>query len=252
MSSNFNKIVSKHAQARKALVEHSLSLVDKLSTGRKSRAKIRKFNVMSMWVDYIGDVIDSPKPVPAKAASNITIEVINFSGLYKGVLSIETLPGKVIPLCVTKLPGEYTSLSELYTDLAYKINNSNTESGIQPHKIKAVVVNNSLVLTLPEGAEYNNSEVSSFPPAFKITSTKALGGVSKVQGISQHSEELYERILKVLDLLAIELDITYSDEGSEIVKSLLEETSSISRGDNRINLNSRDSLSDERNRNLEL
>ena len=252
MSSNFNKIILRYTQAKKKLVEYSISLVNKLGTGIKSRAKLRKFNVMSMWIDYIENIIDSPQTVAARAASSITVEILNLSGSRKGVLSIETINGKVIPLCITKTPSEYSSTSEMYEDLVYKINNSSLEEGIQTHGIKAALTVNKLTLTFPKGAEYNNAKVSSFPPSFQTISTEASGGISSIKGSSQHSEELNEKILKILDFLAIELGIIYDTEGSNTVKTLLDESSRISKSDNRINLDSKNSLSDENNMNIEL
>ena len=57
---------------------------------------------------------------------------------------------------------------------------------------------------------------------------------------------------KLLDLLAIELDIVYKTDKQILTDSLIDRSRIVERRDSRISLDGKNSLSDEHNRNLEL
>lgn len=254
MSFNSKLILSRYTQARQALTDYSLSMLKNLRSGNKSRAKIRKFNVMSMWIDYIGETLNTPEAVPLTSPSKITLSFISrdTSSTSRVVLSIETALGKNVPLCITDPLNEYTTLSALITSIVNKINNSSQLEGIQPHGITAARVGDTIRLTLDGGALYNNAVVVANPAHIVIYSTKALGGVSKVSSSVLHTEEIQSKILTLLDTLAIELDITYKTEKQSITDDLINRSREVERRDNRITLDRGDSISDENNKNLEL
>ena len=236
MSFNSKLILSRYTQARQALTDYSLSMLKNLRSGNKSRAKIRKFNVMSMWIDYIGGTLNTPEAVPLTSPSKITLSFTSrdTSATSRVVLSIETALGKNVPLCITDPLNEYTTLSALITSIVNKINNSSQLEGIQPHGITAARVGDTIHLTLDGGALYNNA------------------GVSKVSSSVLHTEETQSKILTLLDTLAIELDITYKTEEKSITDDLISRSREVERRDNRITLDRGDSISDENNKNLEL
>ena len=253
MSFNSKLILPKYTQARQALTDYSLKMLKSLSSGNKSRAKIRKFNVMSMWVDYIGETLNTLEAAPLAPPSKITLEITDYTQTEeRAVLSIETILGKNVPLCITDPLSDYSTLDSLISSIVSKINTSSENVGIQSHGITAARVGNNISLTLDGGSLYNNGIVVVNPRTLTLNSTKALGGTSKVSSSVLHTEETQSKILTLLDTLAIELDIIYKTEERSITDDLISRSRDTERRDNRITLDRGDSISDENNKNLEL
>tara|TARA_R110000737_G_scaffold350977_1_gene391736 strand:+ start:5601 stop:6359 length:759 start_codon:yes stop_codon:yes gene_type:complete len=252
MALNSKILLSRYNQARKALREYSLGMLGKLGSGRKSRSLIRKFNVMSMWIDYIGNTLDAATAKEAIKPSDVTIEVGSFSGSGVAVLYVETITGKTIPLCMSEPVENYESLDSVVGNLVFKINRSSDYSYLHTHLIKATRKGNSIILAFPKGALFNNAVAKVSPNLISITSTKASGGVETTPTSVSHTDEIQDKIEKIIDTLAIELRMVYKTDNQRVTESLIDGSRAVARKDSRIILDRGDSLSDENNRNLEL
>lgn len=252
MSFNSKILLSRYTQARKALRDYSLDMLSKLGSGRKSRSLIRKFNVMSMWIDYIGNTLDEATAKEATAPSDITIEIESFSGSGVAVLYVETITGKTIPLCISEPVEDYLSVDVMIGNLLYKINRSSDYPDLLTHYIKAVRNGNNIILTFPKGALFNNATAKVSPSLITITSTTASGGTDSIPTSISHTDEIQTKIEKLIDILAIELGVVYKTDDQRITESLIDGSRAVARKDSRIILDRGDSLSDENNRNLEL
>ena len=94
-----NIIYSKYVQATDALDDYAVKISSNLGSGIKSKARIRKFNLMSAWLDLLGAYIRKPEntkgtSVPSVIFSNFTplqgkaggmsvfIDIIDATGKY--------------------------------------------------------------------------------------------------------------------------------------------------------------------------
>jgi hypothetical protein len=254
MAFNSKLILPKYIQARQALMDYSLKMLDSLGTGNKSRSKIRKFNVMSMWIDYIGNSLSAAPSKAAVSPSAISVDILEVSAsLEEVVLSVETAAGKLIPLCISSPLHEYSGSSGgAAYNLAYRINRSADYPAIRTHNITAVYKGGIIKVSLPKGALFNNAVVVAHPNLITLQSSTAVGGVDAVSVSVLHSDDAQDKITKLLDLLAIELDIVYKTEKQILTDSLIDRSRIVERRDSRISLDGKNSLSDEHNRNLEL
>ena len=94
--------------------------------------------------------------------------------------------------------------------------------------------------------------VVAHPNLITLQSSTAVGGVDAVSASVLHSDDTQDKIIKLLDVLAIELDIVYKTDKQILTDSLIDRSRIVERRDSRISLDGKNSLSDEHNRNLEL
>mgnify|MGYP003651901657 FL=1 len=255
MAFNSKLILPKYIQARQALMDYSLKMLDSLGTGNKSRSKIRKFNVMSMWIDYIGNSLSAASSKSAVSPSAISVDIleVGVSQFEKVVLSIETAAGKLIPLCISRPLHEYIGATGgAAYDFTYRINRSADYPDIRTHNITATYTGGIIKVSLPKGALFNNAVVVAHPNLITLQSSTAVGGVDAVSASVLHSDDTQDKIIKLLDILAIELDIVYKTDKQILTDSLIDRSRIVERRDSRISLDGKNSLSDEHNRNLEL
>jgi len=255
---NSKILLPRYSQVREAFLEYSLKVLERLGSGNKSRSKIRKLNVLSMWVDYIGNVLSLPKSKAAKSPTPVLVSFGEFNPSHiKAVLSLETKVGKTVPLCVTDFLDSYENLGSLITDIVTKINtnkhNPTSGAGIQPHGISATRGSSlSIKLSFQQASTFNNAIVTVNQGTISLTSTTAMGGVDAIPFPVLQTEESYKRIVHLLDKIAIELDIVYKTEEQLITESIVDRTRTVERRDNRITIDRDVTLSDEKNRNIEL
>ena len=215
-------IYKKYVQARDAFGSETLKLLTNLSGGHKTKKKIAMYNTIAAWLDFIGQEVPEPISVQATSPAPVTFEVIR-----------KSIPNNTNPVSLfikdskgirTKL---YTVVPTIYQlsvtqSLVIGIQNliDNNSIAIPGISISVDYTNDYLTLTFPQGSKYNGGEVVVSDNAYTIPAiVRISGGSDQIFSTPNLSEQEMERVDDLLDRIAIELGLIYSDKKYEDITS---------------------------------
>ena len=171
-----NIIYSKYIQATRALNKHAIKVSNNLGSGIKSKERMRKFNLMSAWLDLLGAYVNRPRhskgaSVPSVFLTDFTFEAYNSLQL---ACDIEDSIGGHTWIFVqfSEFAPNYNVYQEFYAAVLGQKQNGDWAEGVTVHK---------------------NDTLKQDP----VLTTIAYDNISKAQ------------FLEKLDLIAIELGIVY-------------------------------------------
>ena len=218
-------IYKKYVQARDAFGSETLKLLTNLSGGHKTKKKIAMYNTIAAWLDFIGQEVPEPISVQATSPAPVTFKVIRKD------LPSDTNNTNHVSLFIKDSEGIRT---KLYTVLPTVYQLSVTQSlviGIQDLidnnsiaipgiSISVDYTNDYLTLTFPQGSKYNGGEVIVSDNAYTMPAiVRISGGSDQIFSTPNLSEQEMERVDDLLDRIAIELGLIYSDKKYEDITS---------------------------------
>ena len=206
-------IYKKYIQARYSFREYSFKIISKLSSGRSNRKMESTYNVLASWLDLLGDTIKEPINITSRTPNPISVVVSSSS--------MVTYPATV-NVFITTLEG----FRELIGKLNIEENQSLLNIDVFHPTIGATldVQNNSLSFTFPKGSKYNGGSVT-ISNASVSAHPRVSGGVdyyvSPIQPLSVNAIKHWDALL---DKVAVEMGISYSNNKYLEVKAEFKKT----------------------------
>ena len=209
-------LYKKYVQARHAFVANSANFINKLSSGIKSKESISIYNSIAAWLDFIGNEIPEPISSTGESPNTISFKVIpseiaeNF-GIYLAPVNIFIVDKfKVRTQLATSLTGE--NYNELFnSNLLLQIQDNLPDLSCSFNQISEF-----FTISFPKTSKYNggyitaaNAFLGSVP--YPITKVFIKNGADPFTTSLNLTNEELTHIHKILDKIAIELNIIYSD-----------------------------------------
>ena len=220
-------IYKKYIQARDAFSSETSKLLTNISGGHKTKKKITMYNTIAAWLDFIGQEVPSPISINQTAPTNVTFKVIakdleslsnqypedftvrvnlfleDSKGIRRKLATVPYIEGAVSNIAISA-DIQNTLYAEGYASMTSFFNSST----------------NQLTLVFPPGAKYNGgkvkvSETASLEPAV----VTIMGGSDHFVSNTNLSDEEIEKVDDLLDRIAIELGLIYSDKKYEDITS---------------------------------
>tara|TARA_R110002012_G_scaffold161923_2_gene324169 strand:- start:1868 stop:2611 length:744 start_codon:yes stop_codon:yes gene_type:complete len=206
-------LYKKYVQARHAFIANSTNFINKLSSGIKSKKNISIYNSIAAWLDFIGNNV--PEPISNKGKSPDTISFRLIQSLIAEMGGITFAPVNVF--IVDKF-GVRTKLATGITGDSYS-----------PYNLSLLIKQNLLGLTclydqasetftisFPKTSKYNGGYVTATNALLglepvPITKVYIKNGADPVATYLNLTNEELIHIHKILDTIAMELNIIYSD-----------------------------------------
>jgi len=207
MAANHSSIYKKYLQARHAFEEYTLKFLDRLGSDSKSRKKISLYNTIASWLDFIGEEVPDPIFKDGRSPNRVVMQIIP-------TLPSEDTEPKAVNIFIEDSLGVREKIG--YTGYSTEGTTTAVVSGqINAHPDISSTYNSSdaaITLTFSKGSRYNGgriivSNAITYPSAIYISG----GADSVTTSLNLTSEEL-SRIDVLLDKIAIELDLIYSDQ----------------------------------------
>ena len=228
MEINHLSIYKKYVQARVAFNSYTNNFITNLESGAKSKKKIAMYNVIASWLDFIGNEVPedvtSKAEAPRKVSFKLTALQVDIPSLLSPpiFIFIENSKGIRKKIGVTYRVtggGEHSSSVALVTNINSN-NNDLTASYNQDSKY--------IIISFSSGAEYSRGKiVVSDTGLITPQAPLILGGSDLVNtSLSLTTEEL-KNINSILDKIAIELNLIYSDKEYLNIKAPTEERDSL-------------------------
>tara|TARA_B100000519_G_C14239236_1_gene436406 strand:+ start:1105 stop:1875 length:771 start_codon:yes stop_codon:yes gene_type:complete len=219
-------IYKKYVQARDAFGSETLKLLTNLSGGHKTKKKIAMYNTIAAWLDFIGQEVPEPISVQATSPAPVTFKVIRKS------LPSDTFDTNLVSLFIKDSEGIRTKLfsTAILTYVGLTLNQA-IGFGLQnlidigTISIPGISVNinyanDNITLNFPQGSKYNAGEVVVSDNAYTEPAlVRILGGSDQIFSTPNLSEQEMERVDDLLDRIAIELGLIYSDKKYEDITS---------------------------------
>ena len=205
-------LYKKYVQARNAFVVNSTNFINKLSSGIKSKESISIYNSISAWLDFIGNNI--PEPITNKGQSPDPISFRVIATTYAEMAGISFAP---VHIFIVDKFGVRTKLATSMVDENYNPYNLYLQIQDNAENLSCTYdqATESFTISFPKTSKYNGGYITAAnaflgitPPITKINIKNGADPVSTSLDLT--NEEL-THIHKILDLIAIELNIIYSD-----------------------------------------
>ena len=234
-----NIIYSKYIQATQALNAHALKLTNNLGTGIKSKERIRKFNLMSAWLDLLGDYIQRPisqlgTAVPSFFMGGFTTESTStgyntFSlniysmgeefFIYSPTVNIGDHPSYLgTPTYIEEITSPtYQSIdSQIYSVLLTHLQEVQASSPMWPPGVTVIghPGTSTIEFKFPLSSEYNGSNFVAIPTSGAMNTSYGEGepfegGSDPIVQTIAYDDISQAKFLEKLDIIAIELGIVY-------------------------------------------
>tara|TARA_R100000005_G_C5000111_1_gene206926 strand:- start:183 stop:935 length:753 start_codon:yes stop_codon:yes gene_type:complete len=209
-------LYKKYVQARNAFVANSTNFINKLSSGIKSNKNISIYNSISAWLDFIGNHV--PEPISTKGKSPDPISFKIFPSAYAEQAGIALAPVHIFIVdkfgVRTKLATGFSFVPGLlYSTFNMYMQMQNSTIGLYFSYDQASEV---ITVTFPKTSKYNggyitaaNAYLGTVP--YPITKVYIKNGADPVSTSLNLTNEEITHVHKILDVIAMELDIIYSD-----------------------------------------
>ena len=213
-------LYKKYVQARNAFVANSANFINKLSSGIKSKKSISVYNSISAWLDFIGNHV--PEPISFKGQSPDPISFNIYPSSYAENMGISLAP---VHIFIVDKFGVRTKLATGFTEVNYTPYNmylqiQNNTGGLSCSYDQATEL---FTISFPKTSLYNgghiravNAHLGMLPAINKIFIKNGADPVSTSLDLT--NEEI-THIHKILDVIAIELNIIYSDSAYNNISS---------------------------------
>jgi len=199
-------LYSKFLQAREALGDYALTILDKVSTGNQRDKTIRQFNVMSAWISYMEGKLKITHAVNGKAPSGVVISNITALEGSPITIGIEDIVGVFVPIM---------SIDSFSVDnhLVALVKSFEKVSGKEGIYVK--IVGESLVVSFPATSRFNGMSTIFSPTVLShtVNPAKLKGGVDAVTLNQLTDQKVLKRFETALDHIAIHLNLTYKSAG---------------------------------------
>mgnify|MGYP003646360178 CR=1 FL=1 len=192
-------IYKKYIQARYSFNIYTQEFVSKLSLLGASKGRAAVYNILSAWLDFIGNSVSEPYTVAAVSPAPIGISIETDSSYTYPLVSnifITNLSGlrELVATATILGTGSVVSLENVHPQIT---------AAYSPET-------NLIVFTFPKGDHYNGGRAM-MTKVYLITSPVIRGGVSGDTNTSYLSSEDLNNIETLLDRIAIELGIVFSN-----------------------------------------
>ena len=219
------KIYKKYIQARDKFNSYTMSFLNNTSTSSNSKRKIRLYNTIAAWLDFIGQEVPNPIFRDGVAPSPVTfrIEPIALSGLSN--------PTPPVHIFLQSASGLRTLLgTAIYPEQGGALNLSGLTGLINTHPDISATYNSEnseITISFGIGSKYNNGKIiisntASLEASLNSndSSLRIRGGADSIVTTINLSDSELDNIDKLLDRVAIELDTIYSDKKYEELSML--------------------------------
>jgi len=210
-----NIIYSKYIQATRALNKHAIKVSNNLGSGIKSKERMRKFNLMSAWLDLLGTYINRPRhfkgaSVPSVFLTDFTSEA-RVSFPLSCSIADSTGEDALIMFSFNKPTPNYNSNQEFYAYLLDQKQNRDWPSGVTVHKNDTL---KSVEFRFPKNSNYNGGIFTlhgenNVKISYGNSNNPFEGGQDPVLTTIAYDNISKAQFLEKLDLIAIELGIVY-------------------------------------------
>ena len=219
-------IYKKYIQARDAFSSETLKLLTNMSGGHKTKKKITMYNTIAAWLDFIGKEVPEPITINATSSASVTFKVVakditslssqypddfiarvnlfleDSKGVRRKIATVPYVDGVISNTAISADIALYFA-SEGYTGVSFF--NSFT---------------NNITLEFPPGSKYNGGKIAVSQTAVLEPSFVLIKGGSDYFATSTDlSDEEMEKVDDLLDRIAIELGLVYSDKKYEDITS---------------------------------
>jgi len=209
MTANHTSIYKKYLQARHAFTEYTLQFIKNISGGSKSKERTVLYNTIASWIDFVGNAVPNPTSNQGKAPnkSEFIIAPLSVEGLsiihppvnvfLKDAKGVKTLIGRFTPGVSSGTVGSLAAMFTNHPDLTASFNSDTFY----------ITVNFSV------GAKYNGGQIVVSSTAATIPHTIMIaGGADPVLPTLNLTDSEVAKVDRVLDKIAINLGIEYSDK----------------------------------------
>lgn len=211
MAIKTSNIYKKYIQAKHKLLVYSEEFTAKLGINGRSRKARLTYNTLTSWVQMFDEVIPKPYEANSKSPKDVVstfIPTLSF-GATNVYLYLE-LPSGV---------REY--ITKIFIN-AVDVNQSTVEPTAHPFIDSITILNNALVIKFKKGSSYNGGKIVGSSTLTLLGNTSIQGGVTYEAPEPVNIEE-ENKINIILDKIAVELGIVYSDKQyNDIQKSLID------------------------------
>jgi len=209
MAANHLSIYKKYLQARYAFEEYTLKFLGRLGSDSKSKKRISLYNTIASWLDFIGEEVPDPIFKEGRAPNKVVLQIIPTAPTDV----VGTLPPPVNVFIEDSL-GRREKIG--YTVYSYgETTTAAVSTQINNHPDISSTYNSAeaaITLAFSKGSKYNGgritvSNATTFPSTVIIS-----GGADSITTLLNLTSEELSRIDVLLDKIAIELDLIYSDK----------------------------------------
>ena len=216
----------KHTRASEALVEYSNKISDRLITGNVHKSLIHKFNIISAWVSFLDDKIVIPKTIEGVSPTPIVLNIPQVVSNRAISISIENNLGRTIPILAAPNWSLIQEEAEIIDQGKYLTNvlngqvgrslnliyksNDNITRGSFSFKVKSPA-HTTFTINFPKTSDFNGQKLIVSPGVTNITSLhhEINGGVNALSIGNDLNAESIKKYNKILEQIAIELNISY-------------------------------------------
>ena len=206
-------LYKKYVQARHAFVDDSANFINKLSSGIKSKKSISIYNSIAAWLDFIGNNIPEPISSAGKSPDEVSFRVLQ--NLTAQTAGITFAP---VHIFIVDKFGIRTKLATEITGSTYSTYNLSISIQQNSLGLSCSYDQASEVFTIgfPKTSKYNGGYITA-SNAFlgqipePITKIYINNGADPISTSLNLTNEELTHIHKILDTIAIELGIIYSD-----------------------------------------
>tara|TARA_R110000824_G_scaffold79843_1_gene201129 strand:- start:92 stop:784 length:693 start_codon:yes stop_codon:yes gene_type:complete len=210
-----NIIYSKYIQATRALNKHAIKVSNNLGSGIKSKERMRKFNLMSAWLDLLGTYINRPRhskgaSVPSVFLTDFTFEAYNSLQLACDIE--DSIGGHTwIFAQFSEFAPNYNVYQEFYAAVLDQKQNGDWAEGVTVHKNDTL---KSVEFRFPKNSNYNGGSFTLYGEnnvkiSYGNSNNPFEGGQDPVLTTIAYDNISKAQFLEKLDLIAIELGIVY-------------------------------------------
>jgi len=224
MAVSIQKLKDRYATAHEALDNYGLTISSKLATGNTTKTMLEKFNLMTAWITFIGDKLPTSTLIPGVSPTSIVVPVPDIDENEDVTIGIENYKGEFVPIIVIynyQFVNDYQgrSISQaIIENWNVNVDNFlNSPAAQSPQRKNIFVRRNStgeVRIHFPETSDYNGQKLfvgNNVKNKEEFSNIIVRGGRSPVTEISTLPQDLISTYNSVLEDIAIELKISYTD-----------------------------------------
>ncbi len=205
-------LYKKYVQARSAFVANSSNFINKLSSGIKSKESISIYNSIAAWLDFIGNNIPEPGSHEGRSPNRVSFRLI--PTIIAEMAGITFAPVHVF------IVDKFGVRTKLATETKDTYSASNLTLSIQQNLLGLACsydqASETFTVSFPKTSKYNGGYITATNAYLGITPTPITkvyikNGADLVSTSLNLTNEELTHIHKILDIIALELNIIYSD-----------------------------------------